>query len=68
MCVARRDILKTIRELACDGAGIVVVADALDELLAVSDTLIVMRDGRISARYSLGQDRPTRQTILEKMI
>ena len=66
--VARRDILKTIRELACDGAGIVVVADALDELLAVSDTLIVMRDGRISARYSIAQDRPTRQTILEKMI
>ena len=66
--LARRDILETIRELARDGVGIVIVADSLDELLAVSDTVVVMRDGRVSARYSIAEDRPTRQAILESMV
>jgi len=66
--LARRDILAAVRELARDGVCIVILADTLDDLLAVSDTVIVMRDGRISARYSVAGDRPTQQLILEGMV
>jgi ribose transport system ATP-binding protein len=66
--LARRDILEIIRELARDGVGIIIVADTLADLMAASDTVIVMRDGRIRARYSMAEDRPTEQTILERMV
>ena len=66
--LARREILAAVRELARNGVGVVIVADTLDELLSVSDTVIVMRDGRISTRYSMAEHRPTRQAILEGMV
>jgi len=66
--LGRRDILAALRELAADGVGIVMIADTLDELLAVSDTVIVMRDGRVTVRCSVADDRPTRQAILASMV
>jgi len=64
---ACRDILDIVRELARDGVGIVLVADTIDELLAVSDTVIVMRDGRISARCPVAEARQSRQAIVAQM-
>jgi len=65
---ARAEMSAAIGALTREGVGIVLVADTLDELIALSDTVIVMRDGRISARFSVVQDRPTPRAILEKMI
>jgi len=65
---ARDDILATLRELAGAGVAILIVADTIADLLAVSDTVIVMRDGRISARWSTADDRPTERAILEGMV
>jgi ribose transport system ATP-binding protein len=65
---AKAEITAAIGELARGGVGIVLIADTLDELTALSDTILIMRDGRISARFSVVQDRPSQRAILEKMV
>lgn len=47
---AKAEIHKLIRELAQKGHGIIVVSSELPELLAISDHIIVMREGHITAK------------------
>jgi ribose transport system ATP-binding protein len=46
---AKADILQLIRELAAGGAGVLLVSSEFEELLAVSDRILIMRDGRFVA-------------------
>jgi ribose transport system ATP-binding protein len=47
---AKREIHQAIRDLADRGVAIVMVSSELPEVLALSDRILVMREGRISAR------------------
>jgi ribose transport system ATP-binding protein len=47
---AKGEIIELIRQLADDGRGILIISSELPELLAVSDRLLVMRDGRVDAQ------------------
>jgi ribose transport system ATP-binding protein len=44
---AKTEILGVIRALADRGKGIIVISSELVELLAISDRLLVLRDGRV---------------------
>ncbi|MCY3575081.1 MAG: sugar ABC transporter ATP-binding protein [Chloroflexi bacterium] len=44
---AKRDIYRLIRELAADGAGILLVSSELDELLALCGRILIMRERRL---------------------
>ncbi|MGF6700394.1 ribose transport system ATP-binding protein [Paraburkholderia sp. MM5496-R1] len=46
---AKADILRLVRDLAATGMVIVVVSSEFEELLAVADRIIVMRDGQCIA-------------------
>lgn len=46
---AKTDILRLIRDLASKGMSVIVVSSEFEELLAVSDRIIVMRDGKCVA-------------------
>ena len=46
---AKADILALVRKLAGDGCGVIVVSSEFEEILAVSDRVLVMREGRIVA-------------------
>jgi ribose transport system ATP-binding protein len=65
---AKAEIFTLIRELAEGGIGILLIADTLDELIALSDTIIVMRDGRITARFPASKAPTTQLQILEWMV
>ncbi len=52
---ARAEILQSIRALAAAGAGVVMVSSEFEELLAVSDRVLVLRDGRIVAERQATQ-------------
>jgi len=65
---AKAEIFVLIRELAQSGIGIILIADTLDELIALSNTIIVMRDGYISQRFTVSETSPTRLQILEHMV
>ena len=57
-----------MRELAASGMGVLLIADTLEELIALSDTILVMRDGRITARFQASEHIPEPIEILEHMI
>ena len=42
---AKSEIFTLVRDLARSGIGILLIADTLEELIALSDTILVMRDG-----------------------
>jgi ribose transport system ATP-binding protein len=46
---ARADILRLIRALADDGLAVVLVSSDFEELIAVADRILVMRDGAVLA-------------------
>lgn len=52
---AKADILILVRELAKRGVAIVIVSSEFEELLAVSDRILVMRDGEIVATREANQ-------------
>jgi ABC-type sugar transport system ATPase subunit len=47
---AKAEIHRLIRQLAQEGRGVIVVSSELPELLAVSDHIIVMREGIMTAQ------------------
>ena len=59
---ARAEILRKVRALAAAGAGVVVVSSEFDELLAVADRILVLRDGAIVAQ------RQARETTEHELI
>ena len=46
---AKREIYALLHELAARGVAIVMVSSELPEILGVSDRIVVIREGRISA-------------------
>jgi len=49
---AKTEIIEIIREMADSGKGIIVVSSELPELLALSDRVIVLHEGRVSKELS----------------
>jgi inositol transport system ATP-binding protein len=46
---AKADILKTIRQMADDGIGLIIVSSELEEVVTVCDRVLVMAEGRVVA-------------------
>jgi len=44
---AKSDILQIIREIADGGAAVLVISSELEELLAMSDRILVIHDGKL---------------------
>lgn len=63
---ARSDLFTVIRELADQGLAILLVADTLDEVLTLADSIIVMKDGRVSAQIEGVQAAPPSEEELVK--
>jgi ribose transport system ATP-binding protein len=61
---AKADILTLVRELAASGKAVIVVSSEFEELLAVSDRIIVMRDGRQIAERLTHQTDEHELTLL----
>ncbi|MFB9375924.1 sugar ABC transporter ATP-binding protein [Kineococcus gynurae] len=57
-----------IRQAGRDGAGIVLLADTLEEALEMGDEVVVMRDGEITTRFDLATDNPSTLDLLERMV
>ena len=51
---AKAEIYRTMRELAFEGIGIIFVTSDLEEVLALSDRIVVMADGRVIGEFAKG--------------
>lgn len=52
---AKTEIYKLIIRLADEGLGILVVSSELPEILAISDRILVMSEGRLTGEFSAGE-------------
>lgn len=60
---AKNEIYKLIGKLAREGIGIIMVSSELPEILAMSDRILVMSEGRITAEFS--QKQATEENIMQ---
>jgi len=66
---AKVEVFEFIRDLSRRGIAMLLIADTLEELIALSHTIMVMKDGRVTGRFNAaGENRPTKLAILERMI
>ncbi len=63
---AKSEIYKLILQLAGEGLGIIVVSSELPEILAVSDRILVMAEGSITAEFAANE--ATEDNILKAAI
>jgi len=60
---AKADVHRLLQELASRGMAIIVVSSDLPEVLAISDRVLVVREGRIAA--NLSREGATQQAVME---
>ncbi|MDX7950302.1 sugar ABC transporter ATP-binding protein [Lichenihabitans sp. Uapishka_5] len=66
---AAQTVNAQIRQSCAAGAAVVLIPDTIEEALEMADTIIVMRDGEISARHDMAEAAAlTVETILEAMV
>jgi ribose transport system ATP-binding protein len=66
---ARDDLFAVIREQAEKGLSIVFVGDTISELLELSDRIVVMRDGEITAHFDLASgEMPREEEVVAAMV
>jgi ribose transport system ATP-binding protein len=63
---AKNEIYKLIAELTASGLSIIMVSSELPEIMAVSDRILVMADGTITATFNAGE--ATEDNILKAAI
>ena len=59
---AKADVHRFIDDLARDGVAIIVISSDLPEVLAMSDRIAVMREGRVAG--DLRTTRPTQERVM----
>ncbi len=65
---AKAEMFALIHKLARDGLGVLLVADTVDEVIALSHSIIVMKDGVVSGRFPASAAKPSRLQVLERML
>ena len=63
---AKNEIYKLMDELSLSGMALVVVSSELPEIMAVSDRIVTLRDGRIGAEFT--RDQFTEESILKSAL
>jgi ribose transport system ATP-binding protein len=66
---AKEDVYTFIRQLCRQGIGVVLLADTLEETIALSHTILVMRDGKVQRRFDASPGRkPAPVDLVEEMV
>lgn len=66
---AKEDVYVLIRELCAQGIGVLLLADTLEETIAMSHKVLVMRDGAIIKKFDAPPgNKPTPVDIVEGMV
>lgn len=65
---AKSDMYELINELAEQGTSIILITDELDEILNLSDRVLIMRKGKLTAEFSNNGSELTKADLLEAMV
>ena len=66
---AKEDVYELIRGMTAEGLSIVLLADTLEEVIGLSHKIIVMRDGKESARFDAPPGaKPSQVDLIAHMV
>jgi ribose transport system ATP-binding protein len=66
---AKRDVYALMRDLATRGVAIVLIADSLEETIALSHNVITMRDGRMTRTFAARAGaKPQQVDLMAEMV
>ena len=66
---AKEEVYRLVRELSAAGTAIILTSDTLEETIGLSHTVLVMRDGRMAARFDAAAGRkPPQVDLIEHMV
>ncbi len=66
---AKVDVFEFIRDLSKHGIAMLLIADTLEELIALSHNIVVMKDGQVTGVFDCSSGKkPSKLAILERMI
>jgi ribose transport system ATP-binding protein len=66
---AKEDVYRFVREMCGQGLAIVLLSDTLEETIALSHRVLVMRDGRVAAQFDAAPGaKPTQVDLVEQMV
>ncbi len=66
---AKEDVYELIRDMAEEGLSIILLADTLEEVIGLSHTILVMRDGEESARFDApAGGKPNQLDLIAHMV
>ena len=65
---AKEDVYDMVREMCADGAGVILVADTLEEAIGLSHTILVLKDGQTRKVFRATPDsKPTPYDLVHYM-
>ena len=66
---AKEDVYELIREMAEDGVAIILLGDTLEEVIGLSNRILVLRDGEVSASFDAPVGaKPDQIDLISKMV
>lgn len=66
---AKEDLYQIFRDLSDRGIAMILIAESLDEVIGLSNRIIVMRDGRVSATFdSPAGAKPQKVDLVREMV
>jgi ribose transport system ATP-binding protein len=66
---AKEEVYDLIRDLSAEGVAILLISDTLEETIGLSHTVLVMRDGEITARYTANPgEKPDQVDLVKAMV
>ncbi|MCY3879070.1 MAG: sugar ABC transporter ATP-binding protein [Rhodobacteraceae bacterium] len=66
---AKEDVYELIREMADQGVAIVLLGDTLEEVIGLSNRILVLRDGEVSASFDAPVGgKPDQLDLISKMV
>ena len=66
---AKEEVYGLIRELSASGVAILLISDTLEELIGLSHTVLVMRDGTVTGRFAAPPGgKPAQVDLVQHMV
>src|SRR6202162_2617188 len=66
---AKEEVYELIRDLSAEGAAIVLTADTLEETIGLCHSILVMRDGQVTARFDAAPGhKPSQVDLIQHMV
>lgn len=66
---SKEDVYELVRDMTAEGLAVILLGDTLDEVIGLSNRILVMRDGEITARFEAPPGgKPTQVELVRHMV